>query len=262
MCFARWQSERCGAGCVPRLADASWLAARWTQRSRAGYPASRRARCASGRATDTTAYRYATVWVVSQLARRSTAMPRPLASARWRIVLDQPSPAARLGRCVRGSCGTRPLRQNYITPHCSQCPPVSRKLLLCPRTASRPSGLRSRRYAKLPTLVRACQPSALPSRFASYVQSPVALLVCWRSGLYQALRASFSLAASPCILYVPLPTLVACLLRSIALRGLPVRPPRGLPQNRALHQLRTHLTLGASEFPAGMSIGVTAEAQC
>ena len=96
-----------------------------------------------------------------------------------------------------------------------------------------PFGLRSRRYVKLPTLVRACQPSALPSRFASYVQSPVALLECWRSGLYQALRASFSLAASPCILYVPLPTLVACLLRSIALRGLPVRPPRGLPQNRA-----------------------------
>jgi len=31
---------------------------------------------------------------------------------------------------MRGSCGTRPLRQNYITPHCSQCPPVSRKLLL------------------------------------------------------------------------------------------------------------------------------------
>jgi hypothetical protein len=36
----------------------------------------------------------------------------------------------RLSRGVRGSCGTRPLRQSYITPHCSQCPPVSRKLLL------------------------------------------------------------------------------------------------------------------------------------
>jgi hypothetical protein len=53
-----------------------------------------------------------------------------MASARWRIVLDQPSPAARPGRCVRGSCGARPLRQSYIRPHCSQCPPVSRKLLL------------------------------------------------------------------------------------------------------------------------------------
>ena len=34
-----------------------------------------------------------------------------MATARWRIVLDQPSPAARPGcRGVRGSCGTRPLR--------------------------------------------------------------------------------------------------------------------------------------------------------
>ena len=33
---------------------------------------------------------------------------------------------------MRGSCGVRPLRQSYITPHCPQCPPVSRKLLLCP----------------------------------------------------------------------------------------------------------------------------------
>ena len=34
-----------------------------------------------------------------------------MASARLRIVLDQPSPAARPGRsAVRGSCGTRPLR--------------------------------------------------------------------------------------------------------------------------------------------------------
>jgi hypothetical protein len=42
--------------------------------------------------------------------------------------------------------------------------------------ASRPTGLHSRRYAKLPTLVRACQPPALPSRFASYVQVAAALV--------------------------------------------------------------------------------------
>ncbi len=53
-----------------------------------------------------------------------------MASARLRIVLDQPSPAARPVPRVRGSCGTRPLRQSYITPHCPQCQPVSRKLLL------------------------------------------------------------------------------------------------------------------------------------
>ena len=72
---------------LTRLACASCWLPRGEQRSRAGSPASRRALCASGRATDTTAYQCATVWVVSQSARRSTAMPRPLASARCRIVL-------------------------------------------------------------------------------------------------------------------------------------------------------------------------------
>jgi len=56
-------------------------------------------------------------------------------------------------------------------------------------TASRPAGLQKRRYAKLPTLKRARQPPALPSRFASYVQSAVALVVCWHLGISQALRA-------------------------------------------------------------------------
>ena len=37
----------------------------------------------------------------------------------------------RLSRGMHGSRGARPLRQNYITPHCPQCQPVSRKLLLC-----------------------------------------------------------------------------------------------------------------------------------
>jgi len=58
-------------------------------------------------------------------------------------------------------------------------------------TASRPAGERNRRYAKLSTLKRACQPPALPSRFASYVQAPVALVVRWRCGIGQALRAWF-----------------------------------------------------------------------
>lgn len=38
--------------------------------------------------------------------------------------------STRLSRGARGSCGSRPLRQSYITPHCPQCQPVSRKLLL------------------------------------------------------------------------------------------------------------------------------------
>ena len=77
-----------------------------------------------------------------------------MASARWRIVLDQPSPAARPGRCARGSCGARPLRQSYIKPHCPQCPPVSRKLLLWQPPLRALSGEGNRLYAKLPSLER------------------------------------------------------------------------------------------------------------
>ena len=66
---------------------------------------------------------------------------------------------------MRGSCGTRPLQQNYITPHCPQCPPVDAlKLRLVPVTASRPSGEGNRRYAKLPSLDTVAQPSTLPGR--------------------------------------------------------------------------------------------------
>jgi hypothetical protein len=84
--------ERWGSGCWPRLAAPRCWLPRGQQRSRAGHPARRKALCASGRATDTTASRCAMTWVVSQLARRSTAMPRPLASARWRIVAGIPVP--------------------------------------------------------------------------------------------------------------------------------------------------------------------------
>lgn len=122
--------------------------------------------------------------------------------------------------------GTPQLRQSYITPHFAKCPPAGRKLPWWQPPLSRPTGLQKRRYAKLPTLVRACQPPALPSRFASYVQSPVALVVCWRCGICQALRAWFWLAASPCILCVPRPPLgLACFAASPARSARP--PPRG-----------------------------------
>ena len=70
----------------------------------------------------------------------------------------------KLSRGMRGSCGTRPLRQSYITPHCSQCPPVSRKLLLWqpPLRALRVKA--TGRYAKLPSLDTVTQPSALLGR--------------------------------------------------------------------------------------------------
>lgn len=154
MCFARWQSEHCGAGCWFRLA------------------------CAS-------------CWPPS-----STAVGDPQR------------------------------RQNYITPHFAKCPPVSRGAPFVAATASRPAGLQKRRYAKLPTLKRARQPPALPSRFASYVQSPVALVVCWHLGISQALRAWFWSAASPVILCLPPPTPGACLLRSFA-RAVCPSAPRG-----------------------------------
>ena len=94
-------------------------------------------------------------------------------------------------------------------------------------TASRPAGLQKRRYAKLPTLKRARQPPALPSRFASYVQAPVALVVCWHLGISQALRAWFWSAASPCITCEPRPpTGLACFAASA--RGCP-SAPKGLP---------------------------------
>jgi|GEM_PF-3287041 len=76
------------------------------------------------------------------------------------------------------------LRQSYITPHCIKFTASQSQAPLCPCTASRPAGLRSRRYAKLPTLVR---------------------WLSWRCGLIQALRAVFwsvacgqSLRVSPC----------------------------------------------------------------
>lgn len=56
------------------------------QRSRAAIPAYKRALCARGRAGDTTASRCAQSGVFSQQARRGTAMPGSLTSARWRIV--------------------------------------------------------------------------------------------------------------------------------------------------------------------------------
>lgn len=65
-----------------------------------------------------------------------------------------------------------------------------------------------------------------PHCFAPFAPPPVALVLCWRCGLCQALRALFLSAASPCMLCWP-PTLGACLLRKHRPRGLPVRPQGG-----------------------------------
>jgi hypothetical protein len=116
----------------------------------------------------------------------------------------------------------------YIRPHCVKYPPVSRAAPLVSATASRPAGLRSRHYAKWPTLVRACQPSALPSRFAPSVHPTAALVLCWRSGISQLLCKCFWSAASPCILCLPPPTPgLACFAASPARSARP--PPAGAP---------------------------------
>lgn len=122
----------------------------------------------------------------------------------------------------------------YITPHCPQCPPVAAlKLRLVPVTASRPSGEGNRRYAKWPSLESVAQPSALPGRWHALraaVCAPLWLL--WRCGIGQALRAVWLVSGlRPVMLCVPPPTLVLRRCAASALRaGLPVRPPRGLPQ--------------------------------
>jgi hypothetical protein len=159
-----------------------------------------------------------------------------MASARWRIVLDQPSPAARPGRCVRGSCGARPLRQSYIKPHCPQCQPVSRKLLLWQPPLRALSGEGNRLYAKLPSLGTVAQPSALPGRLHA-LYAPPSARPCGCRGVVAlvrrcALRAVWLVSGlRPIIWCVPPPTLVLRRCAASALRaGLPVRPPWGLPQ--------------------------------
>jgi hypothetical protein len=158
-----------------------------------------------------------------------------MVSARLHIVLDQPSPAARPGCCVRGSCGVRPLRQSYITPHCPQCPPVSRRLLLWqpPLRALRVKA--TGRYAKLPSPGTVAQPSALPGRVcalraASWLpggcRGAVALVrrFAQRSGQWPA---AINVVCAP-------PTLWASPLRGIGPALVCPSAPKGLPQPRAL----------------------------
>ncbi len=123
----------------------------------------------------------------------------------------------------------RTLRQSYITPHCIKCMASQSQAPLCPRTASRPSGLRSRRYAKLPSLERSPvvgAPRSLRALRAAACR-PSGVLALWhmsgasRIGLVGGFAVHLVLTpAHPWVL-------LASQLRP---RGLPVRPPRGLPQ--------------------------------
>ena len=158
MCFARWQSERCGAGCWSRLAGASWLASQFGARQYSHATAK--------------LHNAALHKVHGQSVASSFCVPAPLRALRV-----------------------------YAAGVMQNC--------LCW------SGRQS---------------SALPGRFAPYAPPPVALVVCWRCGICQALCALFWSAAygqASCVCPRP-PVGLACFAASA--RGQPVRPPRGLPQ--------------------------------
>jgi hypothetical protein len=173
-----------------------------------------------------------------------------MASARWRIVLDQPSPAARPGRCVRGSCGARPLRQSYIKPHCPQCQPVSRKLLLWQPPLRALSGEGNRLYAKLPSLGTVAQPSALPGRcpapYAPPSGSLVVVVALWHwSGASRSVLVS---GLRPVMSCVPRPPLGLAAARHWP-RAVCPSAPKGLPQSARLPKCFPFLTLNPERPP-------------
>ena len=135
----------------------------------------------------------------------------------------------RLSRRERGSCGARPLRQSYITPHCPQCPPVATlKLRLVPVTASRPSGEGNGPLCKIAfagygrTAVGASRSLARPTR-----RRLAPLWLLWRCGIGQALRAAFwSVACGQSSCVCPAHP-VASPLRGIGLALGARPPPRG-----------------------------------
>ena len=162
MCFARWQSERCGAGCWSRLADASWLASQFGARQ-----------CSHATAK---LHNAALHKVHGQSVASSFCVPAPLRALRVYA-------AGVMQNCLRWS---------------------GRQSVGAPRS------LRALRAA-------ACRPSGV--------------LALWHmsGALRMVLVGGFAvhLVLAPAHPWV----LLASQHRP---RGLPVRPPRGLPQNRAI----------------------------
>lgn len=127
------------------------------------------------------------------------------------------------------ACSTAPAKLHNAALHKVPAQSVASSFVSGYRFA--PMGLRSRRYAKLPALVRACQPSAFPGRFAPYTPPPAALVVC-RHRVFSRLlhkRSSQRLRrVSPACPAHPL-ALLAAQHRRAAARP----PPRGSLQCRA-----------------------------
>lgn len=80
--------------------------------------------------------------------------------------------------------GDPQLRQNYITPHFRKCSLVTAlKLRFVPTTASRPNGFLKQALCKIAYAGAVAIRLHSPSRFASYVQSSVALGMKWLCGI-------------------------------------------------------------------------------
>lgn len=286
---------------MTRLACASCWNPRGEQRSRAGHPARRRAHSANGRATDTTAYRCSTVCIFSQLARRSTALPSPLASARYShragcamasSVTMRPRESLRfvteahrhLSPVREAGCASQPqrrgtaiaeshqmkacasqddsqsavalgvglgslahrgwlpsstavghpqLRQSYITPHC----------IKCMASQSQAPFVSPHRFAPFGFTQQALCKIAFAGAVVSRRRSPVAsrptrrrLSPWWCAGAVAYVRrfahCSGQRPTAKHLVFAPAHPWVL-LASQHRPRGLPVRPPRGLPQNRA-----------------------------
>ena len=157
-----------------------------------------------------------------------------------------------LAPSMRGSCGTRPLRQSYITPHCSQCPPVSRKLLLWQPPLRALSGEGNRLYAKLPSLERSHSRRRFPVSSCPTRRRLRALVVVVAPG-HQSGAARMVLVSGFAVHLVFAPAHPwGSLASQLRPRGLPVRPPRGLPQNRAKTRRLRRRPAGGG---AGLDVG-------
>jgi hypothetical protein len=122
----------------------------------------------------------------------------------------------------------------YITPHCIKCmASQSPSSFGGHAPLARPIGFTQQALCKVAYAGSGRQLSALPGRFAPYAPPPVALWVCLHGGFSQALCAVLSVSGFAVSLVLAPAHPWARLLRKHRLRGLPVRPPRGLPQNRA-----------------------------
>jgi hypothetical protein len=174
-----------------------------------------------------------------------SSTPRSVALVSWQgagAPCQAPTPRLACASCWKTSCGSwgsRPLRPPASLLHNAALPSVpSSRCAKAPLGAGhRWSALRVKATGVMQSGLRwsGRQSSALPGPFAPYAPPSVALLVCWRCGIYQALCAMLWSAASPCILYLPPPTLGACLLRSIARAVCPSAPQGGSLRTAPIH---------------------------